>query len=53
MPRSRPKCSASSSTVSGSLADYLQEKFGEPMGAGADATWLIDRAGQEDSVLLP
>lgn len=29
------------------LADYLQEKIWEPLGAEADATWLIDRAGQE------
>jgi CubicO group peptidase (beta-lactamase class C family) len=30
-----------------SVADYLQEKIWEPIGAEADATWLIDRAGQE------
>jgi CubicO group peptidase (beta-lactamase class C family) len=29
------------------VADYLQEKIWEPIGAEADATWLIDRAGQE------
>ncbi|HSL78288.1 MAG TPA: serine hydrolase [Pseudolabrys sp.] len=29
------------------VADYLQERIWEPMGAEADATWLIDRAGQE------
>jgi CubicO group peptidase (beta-lactamase class C family) len=29
------------------VADYLHEKIWEPMGAEADATWLIDRAGQE------
>jgi CubicO group peptidase (beta-lactamase class C family) len=29
------------------VADYLQEKIWEPMGAEADATWLLDRAGQE------
>jgi CubicO group peptidase (beta-lactamase class C family) len=29
------------------VADYLQEKIWEPMGAESDATWLIDRAGQE------
>jgi CubicO group peptidase (beta-lactamase class C family) len=29
------------------VAEYLQEKIWEPMGAEADATWLIDRAGQE------
>jgi CubicO group peptidase (beta-lactamase class C family) len=33
--------------VSRPVADYLQEKIWEPMGAEADATWLIDRAGQE------
>ena len=35
------------SAVGRSLADYLQEKIWEPMGAESDATWLIDRAGQE------
>jgi CubicO group peptidase (beta-lactamase class C family) len=29
------------------VADYLQEKIWQPMGAEADATWIIDRAGQE------
>jgi len=29
------------------VAAYLQEKIWEPIGAEADATWLIDRAGQE------
>ena len=29
------------------VADYLRETIWEPMGAEADATWLIDRAGQE------
>jgi CubicO group peptidase (beta-lactamase class C family) len=29
------------------VADYLHEKIWEPMGAEADATWLLDRAGQE------
>lgn len=29
------------------VADYLREKIWQPMGAEADATWLIDRAGQE------
>ncbi len=33
--------------VGRSLSDYLQEKIWGPMGAEADATWLIDRAGQE------
>jgi CubicO group peptidase (beta-lactamase class C family) len=31
------------------VAEYLQEKMWQPMGAEADATWLIDRAGQEAS----
>lgn len=35
------------SAVGHPLAEYLQEKIWEPMGAEADATWLIDRAGQE------
>jgi CubicO group peptidase (beta-lactamase class C family) len=35
------------SAVSRSLGDYLREKIWDPMGAEADATWLIDRAGQE------
>jgi CubicO group peptidase (beta-lactamase class C family) len=29
------------------VANYLQEKIWEPIGAEADATWLIDRSGQE------
>jgi CubicO group peptidase (beta-lactamase class C family) len=29
------------------VTDYLREKIWEPMGAEADATWLIDRSGQE------
>ncbi len=29
------------------VTEYLQEKIWEPMGAEADATWLIDRTGQE------
>ena len=35
------------SAVGRPLSDYLQEKIWTPMGAEADATWLIDRAGQE------
>ena len=35
------------SAVGRPVADYLQEKIWEPMGAEADASWLIDRAGQE------
>ena len=29
------------------VVDYLHEKIWEPMGAEADATWLVDRTGQE------
>jgi CubicO group peptidase (beta-lactamase class C family) len=29
------------------LADYLSEKVWQPMGAEADATWLIDKGGYE------
>jgi CubicO group peptidase (beta-lactamase class C family) len=29
------------------VATYLQEKIWQPIGAEADATWLVDRAGQE------
>jgi CubicO group peptidase (beta-lactamase class C family) len=29
------------------MTEYLHEKIWAPMGAEADATWLIDRAGQE------
>jgi CubicO group peptidase (beta-lactamase class C family) len=35
------------SAVGRPVADYLHEKIWEPIGAEADATWLIDRAGQE------
>jgi len=35
------------SAVRRPVADYLHEKIWEPMGAEADATWLIDRTGQE------
>jgi CubicO group peptidase (beta-lactamase class C family) len=35
------------SAVGRPLAEYLQEKLWEPMGAEADASWLIDRSGQE------
>src|SRR6266850_1213443 len=34
------------------VADYLSEKIWQPMGAEADATWLVDRAGQESTYLL-
>ena len=29
------------------VAEYLSEKIWRPIGAEADATWLVDRAGQE------
>jgi CubicO group peptidase (beta-lactamase class C family) len=29
------------------VAEYLSEKIWRPMGAEADATWLVDRTGQE------
>jgi len=29
------------------VAQYLQEKIWQPIGAEADATWIIDRSGQE------
>ena len=29
------------------VAEYLEQKIWQPMGAEADATWLIDNAGQE------
>jgi CubicO group peptidase (beta-lactamase class C family) len=31
------------------VAEYLSEKIWKPIGAEADATWLIDRAGQEST----
>jgi len=34
-------------TVGLPVADYLHDKIWAPMGAEADATWLIDRSGQE------
>jgi len=34
------------------VAEYLSEKIWRPMGAEADATWLVDRAGQESTYLL-
>ena len=33
--------------VGKSLAEYLSEKIWQPMGAEFDATWLVDRSGQE------
>jgi CubicO group peptidase (beta-lactamase class C family) len=35
------------SAIARPVADYLQEKIWEPMGAEASATWLVDRSGQE------
>jgi CubicO group peptidase (beta-lactamase class C family) len=35
------------SAVGRPVADYLQEKIWAPIGAEADATWIIDRSGQE------
>ena len=35
------------SAVGRSAAAYLEQKIWQPMGAEADATWLIDRSGQE------
>ena len=35
------------SAVGRPVADYVQEKIWAPIGAEADATWLIDRSGQE------
>jgi len=37
------------SAVGRPVADYLSEKIWKPIGAEADATWLIDRAGQEST----
>ena len=31
------------------LADYLSDRIWKPMGAEADATWLVDNAGQESA----
>jgi CubicO group peptidase (beta-lactamase class C family) len=33
--------------VGRSVAEYLQDKLWQPIGAEADATWIIDRSGQE------
>jgi CubicO group peptidase (beta-lactamase class C family) len=37
------------SAIGRPVAEYLSEKIWRPMGAEADATWLIDRAGQEST----
>ena len=31
------------------VAEYLQQKIWQPIGAEADATWLVDRSGQEET----
>jgi len=36
-----------SNAVGSTVAEYLRQKIWEPMGAEADATWIIDAAGQE------
>jgi CubicO group peptidase (beta-lactamase class C family) len=33
--------------VGRSVSEYLQEKIWQPIGAEADAAWLVDRSGQE------
>ena len=33
--------------ISGPVAEYLEQKIWQPMGAEADATWLVDNSGQE------
>ena len=35
--------------VGRSVSVYLQEKIWQPIGAEADASWLVDRAGQEST----
>ena len=35
------------SAVGRSASEYLEQKIWQPIGAEADATWLIDRSGQE------
>ena len=35
------------SAVGRSVSEYLEQKIWQPIGAEADATWLIDRSGQE------
>ncbi len=43
-PGARPRAAQYGRTP---IADYLHDKIWAPMGAEADATWLIDRSGQE------
>jgi CubicO group peptidase (beta-lactamase class C family) len=37
------------SVIGRPVADYLQEKIWDPIGTEADATWLVDRTGQEST----
>jgi CubicO group peptidase (beta-lactamase class C family) len=37
------------SVIGRPVAEYLHEKIWEPIGAEADATWLIDKTGQEST----
>ena len=46
-PASSPTCSASCFTYCQIASDYLREKVWEPIGAEADAKWLIDAEGFE------
>ena len=41
------------SVVGRPVAEYLRDKIWEPIGAEADATWIIDASGQEATLLLP
>lgn len=37
------------SAIKRPLADYLSERIWQPMGAEADASWIVDRTGQENT----
>ena len=37
------------SVIGRPVAEYLQEKIWDPIGAEADATWLVDRTGHEST----
>ncbi len=37
------------SVIGRPVAEYLQEKIWDPIGTEADATWLVDRTGQEST----
>jgi len=49
MPASRPRSSAwwCANATGVPLADYLRDRIWQPMGAEADATWIVDATGQE------